>query len=435
MRVSSGMMINNYLSQLNTQYQQQADLMQQSDGNAMHKPADNPVAFVQTMISKNSLSDNNQYTQNLNTAVSWMQSTDDQMTNISNILQSVVEKTNEAATGTNSTTDTAATGAEISSMADQIVADANTQLGGRYLFSGSADQTQPYSTATVTAKADLKTLDTNQTAAFGTSQMLVMTDSSSNTYYLNPTTGSLFSKDYVDTGYKATVANNAGATTAAIQTAVAGNSSGALTGFNASTIFVTTANGGVGTTFNTKGQLTGTNAFTSTIGGTLTNLTFSTSDKKVVVYSGDDVKISMPIQNGAANPASDSVNSTGVDLFGTDIFGGQGSSVVNDLYEISAQMKSGNTSWLSSDGITLSQNASSQVLNAQTDIGSRQQVYGLVQATMANQNTQIQTDITNTSASDTAALIVKLQTIQTLYNMSLSVGSKILPLSLADYLK
>lgn len=434
MRVSSNMMSNNYLNQLNNQYKQQADLMKQSDGSRIHRPSDDPVAFVKNMTYKNSLAANEQYTKNLDDAVSWMQTTDTAMVNVTDILKTIVEKTEAAANGTNKQTDTAAAGAEVDSLIDQLITIGNTQLGDRYIFSGQADKTQPFANGTVTDRADVKTLDDKQADAFGTDQMLTLKDTANNTYYLNTKNGSLFTKDYVDNGYKTTLANNSTATTAVIKAAVAGNTVGTLNGFNASTIFPTTANGGVGTTFNSKGQLNVTNSFTQNISGVSTALTFSVSTKNVVTYAGDDTKISMPIQNGDAAPTRDSVNSTGVDLFGTDIFGGAGTELINNLYEISARMKSGDTSWLSSDGITLANNAHDQVLNAQTEVAARKANYDLTKTAMENQNTQIQTDITNTSATDVAKLIVQLKTTQTLYNMSLQVGSNILPKSLSDYL-
>jgi flagellar hook-associated protein 3 FlgL len=433
MRVSSNMMSNNYLNQLNNQYNKQAELMKQSDGNRIHRPSDDPVAFVKTMTYKNSLAANDQYTKNLDDAVSWMQTTDTAMVNVTDILKTIVEKTS-AADGTKTSEDTAAAGAEVDSLIDQLVTIGNTQLGDRYVFSGQADKTQPFATGTVTDKADVKTLDEKQADAFGTDQMLTLKDSANNTYYLNTKNGSLFTKDYVDNGYKTTLANNSTATTAAIKAAVAGNTVGTLNGFNASTILPTAANGGVGTTFNSKGQLNVANSFTQNISGVSTTLTFSVSDKNVITYAGDDNKISMPIQNGDATPSRDSVNSTGVDLFGTDIFGGAGTELINNLYEISAHMKSGDTKWLISDGITLANNAHDQVLNAQTEVAARKGNYDLTKAAMENQNTQIQTDITNNSATDVAKLIVQLKTTQTLYNMSLQVGSNILPQSLADYL-
>ena len=53
---------------------------------------------------------------------------------------------------------------------------------------------------------------------------------------------------------------------------------------------------------------------------------------------------------------------------------------------------------------------------------------------LTTQNTAITSDISNVADTDVAALAVQLMTAETIYNMSLSVGSKILPKSLADYL-
>ena len=53
---------------------------------------------------------------------------------------------------------------------------------------------------------------------------------------------------------------------------------------------------------------------------------------------------------------------------------------------------------------------------------------------LTNQNELIMNDITNVSATDVAKLAVQLMQEQTIYNMSLSLGARILPQSLADYL-
>jgi flagellar hook-associated protein 3 FlgL len=51
-----------------------------------------------------------------------------------------------------------------------------------------------------------------------------------------------------------------------------------------------------------------------------------------------------------------------------------------------------------------------------------------------NQNVLIKQDVTDVSAVDVAALATKLMEEQTVYNMSLALGARILPQSLADYL-
>lgn len=424
MRVSSNMMTANYLQQLNRSYAKQAALMEQSDGNSMHRPSDDPVNYTKTMTFKNTLAENTQYTDNLKSATSWMTTSDGAMTNITDIMQSVIEKTTAAANGTNQTVDLQASAEDVNGMIQQIVTDANSQVGTRYVFAGQSDTTMPFSISAGKVDRGLtKTLDEKQTNFFGgtkvggVSQMLAMTGSDNKDYYLDTTSGNIYTKDFVDSGYKDAVAK--GQKTVAATDAVG----------------TAPATSTVGTYFTTTGALVtpAPAALTTTAG---TTLSFQTVSQYVVTYHGDDKKISMPVQNGPSDPVRDSVNVTGSDLFGsTDIFGGSaGSSVLNDLYTMQAKMTAGDSSWVSSDGLTLANNARDSVLNAQSSVASRAGVYKDLQATMENQATTITGDITNASATDVASLVVQLKTAETLYNMSLSVGSKILPKSLADYL-
>jgi flagellar hook-associated protein 3 FlgL len=53
---------------------------------------------------------------------------------------------------------------------------------------------------------------------------------------------------------------------------------------------------------------------------------------------------------------------------------------------------------------------------------------------LTTQNEIITGDITDVSSTDVAKLAVQLMQEQTIYNMSLSLGARILPQSLADYL-
>ena len=418
MRVSSTMMTGNYMKQLNRSYEKQSKLMEQGDGLRIHRPSDDPVQFVRSMTFKSSLSQNEQYTQSLKDAVSWMKTSDGAMINMTDILKTISEKTLAAANETNTTEDMKKIAQEIDGLIEQLVTLGNTQLGDRYVFAGQADKTQPFVIGEVKDKADVKTLDDKQLEVFGTNQMIQMEDADHNIFYWDEKTGNLYSKDYVDTGYKKVLSDNADKSVDEIKQAVQNGNSGNF-------------NGKIKDIFNTKGQVTGTYTAATNDGK---NLTFTTSDKRVVTYTGDDIKISMPIQNGDATPRRDSVNVTGGDLFGRDIFGGVGSSLMNDLYEISNHMKSGDSNWLSGDGVKLSENAYNQMLQGQTEIAARTQTYNSTLDIFESQNTIITSDLTNASASDIAALSIELMTAQTLYNMSLSLGSKILPQSLSDYL-
>lgn len=105
----------------------------------------------------------------------------------------------------------------------ETVSQANTQLGGRYLFAGQSDKTQPFTMSSDKVERGLtKTLDDTQSEFFGktvtidgvattvdggtqvngTNQMLSLKGSDGNDYYLDTSTGYIFTKDFVQNGYK-----------------------------------------------------------------------------------------------------------------------------------------------------------------------------------------------------------------------------------------
>jgi len=426
------MMTDNYLQQLNRAYAKEAKLMEQSDGSSMHRPSDDPVNYTKNMIYNTSLSENDQYTANVKTAVSWMKSSDSAMVNMKDAMTTAVEKTVAAANG-KETTDTAATGTQVLALVQEMVTEGNSQLGGRYLFSGQMDTTQPFTLSTDKKVRGLaKTLDDTQSAYFNNtakvgdlSQMLSMTGSDGNAYYLNTENGNIYTSDFVSTGYKD-----------------AQNASGHGSNVAAGEEYATATTGGAAVTvsdyFNTDGTLkpAGSAGITATGSSGVTSFKFDTVEQQVVTYNGDNNRLSMVKQNGAINTAVDSVNVTGQDMFGsTDLFGGSaGASTLNDLLTVTAKMQQGDTKWLSSDGVSLANNAHTSMVNAESTMAARTTVYNDAITTLDTQKTIITTDITDVSATDVSALAVQLMTAQTLYNMSLSVGSKILPKSLADYL-
>ena len=139
-------------------------------------------------------------------------------------------------------------------------------------------------------------------------------------------------------------------------------------------------------------------------------------------------------RTGEANPANDSVNLTGSDIFGDNIFGGKGTSLIDDLIVIKDKIKSGDVAWLGDDGMTLAEKLHDQVVNAQVETSTRQASYQMAKTMMESKNTTIKDDINTASAANIPKLITDMQMAETVYRLSLSVGSKIIPPSLADYL-
>ena len=399
-------MSHSYLVQLNKSYTKQAKLLEQSDGNAIHRPSDNPVQCVRTMAFKTSLEENEQYTQNLDDALSWMKQSDDTLVNITDLLKTIKEKVSQAANSTNTDSDFAAISKEIEETINQVRNLSNSQIGDRFLFSGQKDKTMPYSeNLTTVTSADVKTVDRTQLSATQLTnigaptsradQFVVVKDAANNTRYVNTDNGNILDQD-----------------------------------FNV----VDTVNGFSPTWTSTTFQPTGV-PNSATITDTVANTyTIQTSSKQVATYNGDDNKISMVIKPGEVNSANDSVNLTGSDIFGDNIFGGKGTALIDDLMVIKDKIKSGDVAWLGDDGMTLAGKLHDQVVNAQVETSTRQASYQMAKTMMESKNTTIKDDINTASAANIPKLITDMQMAETVYRLSLSVGSKIIPPSLADYL-
>lgn len=444
MRVGSLQMTTKYMTQLNRSYANQTKLMEQSDGAKIHRPSDAPIDYSKYLRFSTSYGENDQYQYNVKTAVSWMKNTDSALVDMSDAMKTIVEKANQAQ-GTNTATDMKAISSEMLVMVQQCVSDANTQVNGRYLFSGQADLIQPYVLSNDKYERGLtKTLDDKQAEFFNTAtqsgdltQMLTLEGDDGNTYYLNTKTGDIYTKDFVDEGYKGKISNGQEHVIPGGPTATPpGDAVATLTDFDK-----------VSDHFDSRGVIkddanVGKNYSADvTIDGKTVTLTFSTVEQYIVTYCGDRKQFSMVKENGAAQPATDSVNAGGVDISGSSIFDNEdsgnevsGANAFNDLLTVVAMCEQDNSRWMSSDGKTLANNSFNTVNIAQTVIAARQQVYTDCEEMLVTQSETILEDITNVHSTDVAKLAVDMMTAQTIYQLSLSVGSRVIPPTLADYL-
>jgi flagellar hook-associated protein 3 FlgL len=401
------------------------------------------------MRYKNDLAANENYSRNVSDALSWMNGSDTKMQTMVDIMKTIKEKTVQAANETNTEKDVAAVGEEVNALVGELVSLANSELGGRYLFGGQRDTVTPFTIVSEeTERADVKTLDDTQTSVFGFSkdaatgditqtyedQMMKLTGSDGNSYYMNVNDYSLYTADFVENGYK-TAMTESGLNGKELYDYIDQNYK--LDNINVGQLFSTP--GETDGLFNSQGTLNAGKTMSATVtvdGQTVTfdENSFDIVKQKTVVYSGDNNKISMKQIEGPNDITKDAINATGVDVFGTDVFGAGGASVLNDLYSIVKHMEAGDTKWLSADGIKLADNSYEQVLAAQSDLGAICANYTMAQEMFETQNTLITEDITNLSGTDVAELAVDLQMTSMIYNMSLAMGSKILQNSLADYL-
>ena len=448
-RVSSNQMVYGYQKQLNDANTRQTTLLEQGDGSKLHRPSDNPVDYSKFIRFDTSLNENEQYIDNVNSALAWMKASDAALVNITSIQTTFKEKTIAAANDTNNTVDMAAIGKEMMAEIQEIVSLGNTMQGDSYVFGGQKDITRPFTLSEdQISRGIAKTLDETQQGFFAGNlgveetgtlrQMLSLTgtytDSSGNTveetYYLNTVNGNVYTKDFVENGFKDKLAANSSATVAA------GDEAGTLSGWG-STVKVSDY-------FKNTGEITANGlAFSDsiTVNGTTVTLTFDTIKQQVVSFTGDNKYVSMVKKNGTTEPSADTVNATATEIFGTDIFDDtasgnapSGTAMLNQMLTVHAKVVADDHIWLDTDGATIADEAHAQTIKAETKMGARTQLYNSVNSMLTTQNEIITGDITNTSSTDVAKLAVQLMQEQTIYNMSLSLGARILPQSLADYL-
>ena len=455
-RVSSNQMVYGYQKQLNDANTRQTTLLEQGDGSKLHRPSDNPVDYAKYIRYDTSLNENEQYTNNVNNGLAWMKISDAALVNMTAIQTTFKEKTIAAANDTNNTVDMAAIGKGMMAEIQEIVSLGNTMQGDSYVFGGQKDLTRPFSLSDGQMFRGLaKTLDETQQGFFsgdlgmeetGTlRQMLSLTgtytDSEGNevteTYYMNTKNGCIYTKDFVENGYKDKLAADSSAVVTAADAAGRFNDETTVdsqglptTAFKVSTYFKNT------------GEIIDSSAdFSATIDGKSVTFTFDTVAQQIANFTGDQKYVSMVKKNGTTEPTADTVNVTAVEIFGMDIFDDpasgnapSGTAMINQMLTVHAKVVADDHIWLDTDGVTVSDEAHAQTIKAETKLGARTQLYNSVNTMLTTQNEIITGDITDVSSTDVAKLAVQLMQEQTIYNMSLSLGARILPQSLADYL-
>lgn len=441
MRISSTMMSNNYLKQLNGTYEQYSKLMEQADGSKLHRASDNAVGYSKYLRYQNNQISNEQYQSNVGTAASWMKNADAALVNVTDLLQTFKAKVEQGANSTNNESDMKDIAKELLANVQEQVADLNTQIGDRFLFAGQKDTTMPFEiSADKMDRGDTFTLDEKQSAFFSgatgwgdenttVKQMLKLKGDDGNSYYMNVNTGDVYTEDFVKNGYKNEDKFDPAKQRVDNITAITDPPTAYKVSDHFDQYGVIKTDTGVGT--NAK--------YNVTVDGKQVNLKLSTTKQYIVKYAGDDKYISMVKKNGGVDKATDTVNVTGQDINGCDLFDvgndpHSGTARLNQLLYTVAKLDGVDYKWAGEQGMTIADSAHATVLGAQTKMAARQQAYNSSSSMLVTQNESITSDISDVSSTDVAQLATKLMEYQTIYSLSLSVGSKILPGTLADYL-
>lgn len=143
-RITQGMMNRTFLSNLQTNYNKLDRIQQQlASGKRFSKPSEDPVAAVRSMFYKSTLNEIDQYSKNASDANSWMQSTDESLDQVTQVLQRIRELTVKAGNETNDPASLKAISGEIEQLVGHLGDVANSEQGGRYIFAGTATDSTP----------------------------------------------------------------------------------------------------------------------------------------------------------------------------------------------------------------------------------------------------------------------------------------------------
>ncbi len=148
-RITTQMTTASVLASINNVQDQMATTQQQlSTGKRINQPSDDPYGTSLAIQLKNDMQGLTNYNNAVTDGTAWTSAATTSLSNVMSMLQRAQELTVQGSNGNLSATDLSSTAAEIDQLADAIKQEANTQYNGQYIFSGTATNTQPYSSST-----------------------------------------------------------------------------------------------------------------------------------------------------------------------------------------------------------------------------------------------------------------------------------------------
>ncbi|WP_306589837.1 flagellar hook-associated protein FlgL [Geothrix sp. 21YS21S-4] len=116
-----------------------------SSGKNITRPGDDPSGAALILDFENSIQSNEQYLKQVNAASGLLQSTETVVDSVITQVTRLQEFAQQATDATISSTGQAALAQQVDSVRTTLLALANTQQQGKYMFSGTLTQTQPFS--------------------------------------------------------------------------------------------------------------------------------------------------------------------------------------------------------------------------------------------------------------------------------------------------
>ena len=119
-------------------------LQEVATGKKVTVPSDNPAAAADMVQNTIETANVDQYTQNVSTMLSRVQTADSSLGTVVTSLTQAISLGTEGANGTNNTSNLQAIATQVQGILKSVVAQANTSYQGTYLFGGTETSSAPY---------------------------------------------------------------------------------------------------------------------------------------------------------------------------------------------------------------------------------------------------------------------------------------------------
>ncbi len=138
MRVTQSMLSNNMLRNLSASYNKMGKLQDQLvTGKKVNRPSDDPVVAMKGIGYRTTVNKIAQFQRNLGEVNNWIDSSDDALDHVGQVMHRAKELATNMANGTLTPEDRKKIQSEIDQLREQIQDLANTKVGDKYIFSGT----------------------------------------------------------------------------------------------------------------------------------------------------------------------------------------------------------------------------------------------------------------------------------------------------------
>ncbi len=148
MRITTNQLARNILFNL-SENSQRTDLLQRemSSGKRVTVPSDDPNSAIKILHLKTALMESDQYARNLDDGQGWLQTTEAALDSVEQIVADAQTLSVQGANGSLPAGARDALAKNVQELYNQLLAQANSMYGNRYLFGGTKTLTQPYTEA------------------------------------------------------------------------------------------------------------------------------------------------------------------------------------------------------------------------------------------------------------------------------------------------